>query len=158
MSSTPPPASAASTPSSQTPAAAAGQKDDNEGGHAHSAPHGGSLIEFGDEFAHLELVLDAGSGRLTAYALDGEAERPVRLAQPAIGLVLTVPDVLSPIDVTLTPVENALTGEKAGDTSQFAADVPTLKGRKMFRGSVTTLTIRGQSFARVGFEFPATQH
>jgi hypothetical protein len=139
------------------PPAAAGKNSDGEG-HAHAAPHGGSLIEFGDEFAHLELVLDAATGRLTAYALDGEAEKSVRLTQPSIVLSLTVPDVLSPIVATLEPVENALTGEKAGDTSQFSATVAELKGRKAFRGTVASLAIRGQSFSRVRFEFPATGH
>jgi hypothetical protein len=134
------------------------KKGDEEGGHEHAAPHGGSLVEFGDEFAHLELVLDSNTGRLTAYALDGEAEKPLRLAQPSIAVVVTLPDVLPPIEVTLTAVENALTGEKAGDTSQFTASVPELKGRKMFKGSVTALTIRGRSFARVRFDFPATGH
>jgi hypothetical protein len=104
------------------------------------------------------LLLDAATGRLTAYALDGEAEKPVRLAQPSIAMALTVPDVLSPIDVTLTPVENALTGEKPGDTSQFVTAVPELKGRKAFSGTVTSLAIRGQTFSRVRFEFPATGH
>ncbi len=31
-------------------------------GHEHAAPHGGTLIVLGDEFAHLELVLDPGTG------------------------------------------------------------------------------------------------
>jgi hypothetical protein len=147
---------AASTPS---PAAAkAEQKDAEEDGHAHTAPHGGSLIEFGEEFAHLELVLDRDTGRLTAYALDGEAERPVRLSQLAIALTVTLPDVLRPIPVELQPVENALTGEKAGDTSQFSTTVEELKGRSSFNGQVDNLAIRGRSFARVTFKFPATGH
>ena len=57
--------------------------------HEHHAPHGGSLQVFGKEFAHLELVLDAATGRLTAYALDGEAEGPVRLKQRLIRLRVT---------------------------------------------------------------------
>jgi hypothetical protein len=133
-------------------------KDGNGASHAHEAPHGGSLIELGEEFAHLELVLNAETGRLTVYALDGEAETPVRLAQPSIAMVVTMPNVLRPIDVTLEPVENALTGEKAGDTSQFVAIVPELKGRKAFRGTVTSLTLRGQLFSGVEFEFPSTEH
>lgn len=130
------------------PAPSAKQAD---GGHDHEAPHGGSLIEFGDEFAHLELLLNADTGRLTVYVLDGEAETPVRLAQPAIVLMVTVPDVLSPISVTLEPVENALTGEKAGDTSQFVATVPELEGRREFRGTVSSLTIRGRAFFESSF-------
>jgi hypothetical protein len=145
-----PPAAAAARPQLSE------QKGDDEG-HAHEAPHGGSLIELGDEFAHLELLLDTATGRLTAYALDGEAERPVRLAQSSIVMTLTLPDAPSPIGVTLAPVESALTGEKAGDTSQFAAVVAELKDRKAFRGTVAALAIRGQSFSRVEFSFPAPE-
>jgi len=126
--------------------------------HAHAAPHGGTLVELGDEFAHLELLLDKETGRVTAFALDGEAEKPVRLSQPAVTLRITVPDVLEPLDVELTAVENALTGEKAGDTSQFSATVPPLKGRDEFRGTITSIGIRGRSFARVAFRHPSAGH
>jgi hypothetical protein len=62
-------------------AAACGSRDVKSAGaaqtgavHEHTAPHGGSLVEFGEEFAHIELVLDSATGVLTAYVLDGEAE------------------------------------------------------------------------------------
>lgn len=112
-------------------------------------------MELGEEFAQLELVLDSATGGLTAYALDGEAERPVRLTQPAMALTITIPEVLAPISVDLQPVENPLTGEKAGDTSQFQAVVPELKGRRLFRGTVAIVTLRGQTFERVPFNVPA---
>jgi hypothetical protein len=38
--------------------------------HEHKAPHGGLLVEVGEEFAYIELVLDRTSGTLTAYMLD----------------------------------------------------------------------------------------
>lgn len=165
----PPPAAAAATtpaaevspvfePPAATEARQTPQEEADGEGHAHEAPHGGTLIELGEEFAHLELLLDAATGRLTVYALDGEAEQSVRLAQPSIAMSLAVPDVPSPIDVTLAPVESALTGEKAGDTSQFSAVVPGLQGRTAFRGTVASLAIRGQSFSRVEFAFPAAGH
>ena len=59
--------------------------------HEHHPPHKGTLVEFGEEFAHLELVLDPATGKLTAYALDGEAEKAVRLKQTEI-VVETAPD------------------------------------------------------------------
>lgn len=151
-----PPASAVATTAAEaTPAGM--QKADDEF-HDHEAPHGGSLIEVGEEFAHLELLLDAATGRLTAYALDGEAEQSVRLAQPSIVMSLAMPSVSSPVEVTLAPVENALTGEKAGDTSQFTAVVPALRGQTAFQGSVASLAIRGRTFSQVEFAFPATDH
>ena len=49
--------------------------------HEHHAPHHGALEVLGDEFAHVELVLDEKTGRLTAYVLDGEAENPRALQE-----------------------------------------------------------------------------
>lgn len=115
-------------------------------------------MEFGDEFAHLELVLDTKTGTLTAYTLDGEAEKAVRVTQSTIALAVTLPDILAPIPVDLQPVENALTGEKTGDTSQFRAVVPQLVGRSAFKGTVTALTVRGQAFTRTHFNFPGSGH
>jgi hypothetical protein len=57
-------------------------------GHEHHAPHDGTLVELGEEFAHLELVLNAQTGTLTVYVLDGEAEQSVRIAQPEIELTV----------------------------------------------------------------------
>src|SRR5580692_2910328 len=56
--------------------------------HEHKAPHGGSLVELGEEFGHVELVSDPGSGKITAYILDGEAEESVKIQQPELELQL----------------------------------------------------------------------
>jgi hypothetical protein len=161
--STPPSASSSSAdaPLQVTPAVEGGDED----GHEHAAPHGGTLVELGEEFAHLEILLDASTGTLTAYALDGEAERAVRLTQSSIALSLT-PPVLSAVEgpgglpnqVTLTGVSNALTGETAADTSQFSATVPALKGITAFEGSIKAVVVRGQQFHDVAFRYPSTGH
>jgi hypothetical protein len=146
----PPPPAAAAVAAEPTPAA------DEDHGHEHEAPHGGSLVEFGDEFAHLELVLDASTGTLTAYVLDGEAEQPVRLPVQGIDMRVTAPAGAAP--VRLLPVANALSGETVGDTSMFAATVPGLKGLSSFSGAVVELSVKGQTFTNVQFEYPATDH
>jgi hypothetical protein len=120
--------------------------------HEHRAPHGGALIELGDEAAHLELVVAPASGRLTAYALDGEAEAPVRLVQPEIGLAVVIDGRSERI--ALAAVASDLTGERVGDTSQFSAQVASLAGRSKFEGVVVDVTVRGQTFRNVAFRFP----
>lgn len=125
--------------------------------HAHMAPHGGALIELGDELAHLEIVLDPATGTLTGYTLDGEAEQPVRVAQPTIALAVTLPGQPA-LDVTLAAVPSSLTGETVGDTSQFRAVAPALVGARQFDGVVTTLAVRGQEFTHVVFRFPSEAH
>ena len=132
----------------------------NDGhGHEHTAPHGGTLIVLGDEFAHLELVLDPEDGTLRGYVLDGEAENPVRLDQPEIEIRIVVPDAAgnaygSELPLRLSAVYNILTGEKEGDTSEFAVRSERLKGVKQFGAVITAVTVKGREFHEVEFRFP----
>ncbi len=121
------------------------------GSHVHAAPHGGTLIVFGDEAAHLELVLDETSGKLTAYVLDGEAEKGVPIAQEFVEVEIEKPKTAS---LKLMPVENALTGEKAGSTSQFSVLSDELKGLSNFDANIKSLNVKGREFRSVHFNFP----
>lgn len=97
-------------------------------------------------------MLAAATGTLTAYALDGEAEQAVRLAQPAIELVVTKDG--APVRLTLQAVANELTGERAGDSSQFTVTSPELQQVARFEGRIQSINIRGQEFRDVSFRFP----
>ncbi len=119
--------------------------------HEHAAPHGGTLIAFGEEFAHLELVLDAASGQITAYALDGEAEKSVQLAQEVIEIEVEKPRKFT---FKLVAQENALTGEKPGATSEFRGQSDVLKNVKEFNAKINSITIRGREFKNTHFNFP----
>ncbi|MCY7376194.1 MAG: hypothetical protein LH472_09520 [Pyrinomonadaceae bacterium] len=121
------------------------------GTHEHRAPHGGTLIAFGEEFAHLELVFDSMSGELKAYALDGEAEKSVRLTQSEIEIEVEKPRRFR---VKLAAAENALTGEKKGATSEFRASSNELKNLKEFDAKIVSITIRGREFKNTHFNFP----
>jgi hypothetical protein len=137
--------------------AACGEKPAGPAGeppaHVHHAPHGGALEVLGDEAAHVELVLDAKEGRLTAYVLDGEAEKPVRIAQTSLRLTLRdLPGGGATVD--LAAVANPLTGETAGDTSQFAGASPSLRRAAKFDGVLATITARGMKFDGVAIGFP----
>jgi len=153
--STPPSASASPAAAPLQEAAAA--EGGGEEGHEHAAPHGGTLVELGEEFAHVELLLDSTTGTLTAYALDGEAERAVRLSQSAVVIAVITPGG-TPTDATLIGVSNALTGETDSDTSQFRAAVPALKGVTTFEGSIKAVVVRGQQFHDVAFRYPSAEH
>ena len=131
----------------------------NGHGHEHTAPHGGTLVVLGDEFAHLELVLDPEYGTLRGYVLDGEAENPVRLEQENIEIRIAVPDTAgnvpaSELPLGLSAVYNILTGEKKGDTSEFAVRSEKLKGLKQFSAVITAITVKGREFQEVEFRFP----
>lgn len=141
-----------STPATPSPTASSSAANvaKSNGEHEHSAPHGGTLVELGEEFAHLEIVLDAATGKLTAFALDGEAENAVRLKQPEIEITIVNPATV----VKLSGVANSLTGETASDTSEFAGQSDALKGAASFDGVIRAVTIKGQSFKGVTFNFP----
>lgn len=119
--------------------------------HEHRAPHGGTLVVLGEEFAHLEVVLDAAKERLTVYALDGEAEQSVSLAQKEIEIEVEKPQKFA---IKLEPKGNALTGETKGATSEFVGQNERLRNSKEFNASVKSITIRGREFKNVSFNFP----
>src|SRR5262245_1267113 len=58
--------------------------------HAEKGPHGGALVAIGEDDAHLEIVLDADTGTLKAYVLDGEAANPVAIKQENVQLAVTL--------------------------------------------------------------------
>lgn len=122
-------------------------------GHAHTAPHGGTLIEIGEHQYNLELVRDAAAGTLTAYVLDAHAEHVVRLALPQLVLIATINRAPSPI--TLVAVPNSATGETIGDTAQFTAQTDWLKSTSSFDGVIPSLEIRGTVFTNIKLHFPS---
>jgi hypothetical protein len=129
------------------------KEEEKKGGkHEHKPPHQGTLVEFGEEFAHLELVLDGVSGQVTGYVLDGEAEKPIRIEQKEIAL--KVKGKPSDFAVVLKAAGSALTGEKPGDTSEFNGQSDALKGLKVFDAAVVGVTVKGKQFKDVSFNYP----
>lgn len=142
---------ATSTPTA-TPVASLTPKSEKKGHtHEHKAPRGGTLVVFGNEFAHLELVLDAAAGKITVYVLDGEAEKSIQIAQEEIEIEIEKPKKFS---LKLLAVENALTGEKKGATSEFTVQSDELKGLKEFEAIVKSIKVKGREFTAEKFNFP----
>jgi hypothetical protein len=132
--------------------------------HHHTAPHGGTLVVFGEEFAHIELKLDNHTGKLTLWALDGEAENPLRLKSKTLSLQIRLDEKdqksaesaaqENPFMLTLQGVANPLTGETLEETSQFEGQSPSLKEVKHFYGLFPSIELRGKTFEKVEFKFP----
>jgi hypothetical protein len=120
----------------------------NHGGHAHTAPHGGTLVELGDHAYNVELLRDPAAGKLTAWILDAHAENFVRIASPAIEVVAMPGGKFTPL--SLAAVANPATGETVGNTSQFEVQADWLKTSGPFTG-IVTVEIRGTKFEKVGF-------
>jgi hypothetical protein len=138
------------------PESRGGAATDGDHAHGHSAPHGGALVALGDHFAHLELVFDAASGRITVYVLDGAARDGVRLAQDELRARIEVDHGELPL--VLEPVERALTGETRGDSSEFSGRAEGLAGATRFDLTIETIRVRGQDFAEVRIPYPDGDH
>ena len=121
-------------------------------GHTHTAPHGGSLFELGEHAYSLELVREAGEGKLIAYLLDGHAEQFIRIKATAFDATATVGGEHRPI--TFKAVANTATGETAGDTSQFEAEADWLKTTATFDLTLPHLEIRGNVYTNITLNFP----
>ena len=121
-----------------------------EHGHVHRAPHGGTLVVLAEESAHLEIVHDPAAGKLTAYVLDAHAEHGVRVEHPSLAVSVRRGDG-EPFEMALAAVANPLTGETAGDTSEFSATDERLRGPGPLEGSVVRLGVRGAVYAGLPF-------
>lgn len=132
---------------------ASGASGEEGSHHRHAAPHGGTLVVLGQEFAHLELVLDPETGELDVYVLDGEAERGVPVPQGRLEIEVRR-DAGPPFRLGLGPVENVLTGEREGSTSHFAGRFARLRAASRFEAEIRRIEVRGRTFEGVSFEFP----
>ena len=121
------------------------------GGHAHVAPHGGTLVEVGEHRYNVELVRDSTAGRLTAYILDAHAENFVRLKATEIAFVAMPAGQFTPLK--LRAVANPATGETVGNTSQFEVEAAWLKTAPAFSG-IFTVEINGMTFRDVEYAVP----
>lgn len=156
-SSEPAPAPPTAEPSpAPAPAAPAAAEEPGGDGHHHTAPHGGALLELGEHFSFLELVVDPATGRVTLYVLDGEAEKAVRVAHPNLTLTLIEPaGITAPL--TLEARASTLTGETVGDSSEFAGVLEALKGAAAVKARLATIVVKGQTFDGLELAWPGTE-
>jgi len=119
------------------------------GGHGHAAPHGGALVELGDHVAQVEIVVDGK--KMTAYVLDGHAEKAVRIEQKELVVHAVPRGAGAPIQARLVAVGSALSGEKPGDTSQFEG---AFDGPKAWDGLIEAVRVKGLDFKSVKFRYP----
>lgn len=137
--------------------------DSKEGGHHHAhgekGPHGGALVALGEEAAHVEIVLDAETGKLTAYVLDGAGKEAVAIKQPEIELTYSLiaddKDKKKSDDLEILQVKlAAVTPTAEGMASTFAGQADALKGQKEFKGVLPPLTINKAELKATEFQYP----
>ncbi len=91
---------------------------DAEHGHAHGhehGPHGGELIELGEEEYHAEVVFDEDSDKVTLYFFGGDAKSAVAIEAKELTLILSTKN--KPQTYTLAAVAQDADGD--GKSSRF---------------------------------------
>jgi hypothetical protein len=128
--------------------------------HADKGPHGGALVAIGADDAHVELVLDGETGKLTAYVLDGEAEKPVAIKQASLQLGITLPDedagekTKGGLPKDVFPLMLAAVDPQDGKASEFSGTADELKGVEHFDAALTSISVGDKSFKNVSFSYP----
>lgn len=89
------------------------QEHDHE--HGAKGPHGGGLIELGEEEYHAELVIDHDSHSLVVYVLGKDAKTPELVTATEI---TATPEGKEAVTLKATPQA----GEAEGKTSKFAVE------------------------------------
>jgi predicted small lipoprotein YifL len=120
--------------------------------HQHHPPHGGTPVVLGDEAFHLELVLDNQTGIMDAYVLDDEMEEFVRISAETFNVNAKLPGHQAVLQ--FKAVANRATGETVGDTSLFETQANWLKSTTNFDAVLPSLTVKGDTFTNISFNFP----
>jgi hypothetical protein len=115
--------------------------------HSHEeGPHGGHLVELGEEEYHAEVVLDAKTSNITLYILDSTAKKAAPIDAKEVKLELTIGGQPKSFAAKAVPDKD----DPAGKSSRFEigenADVKAnIKDEEDLKGSVTA-TIGGKTY------------
>jgi hypothetical protein len=114
--------------------------------HGEEGPHGGHLVELGEEEYHAEVVLDPKSAKITLYILDSTAKKPVPIDASEVKVELTMGGQPKPLVAKAAPDS----GDPAKKSSRFEiADNPdvkaNIKDEEDLKGSVT-VSIGGKTY------------
>jgi hypothetical protein len=119
-----------------------------EQSHEHEhGPHGGHLVELGEEEYHAELAFDPKTAKVTVYLLDSTAKNAAPIDAKEITLKLALDGKAEALALAAAPQS----GDPQGKSSRFEladnADVKShVKDEEDLKGSVTA-TIAGKSFS-----------
>lgn len=83
--------------------------------HEEKGPHGGSLVELGDEEYHAEFVMDEKANTATVYLLDGKAKEAVAIDSPDVLVNLKLEKMPKQVRLKALPVKT----DSKGKSSRF---------------------------------------
>lgn len=118
-------------------------KEGHEHGHDHpdKGPHGGNLVEWGEEEYHVELVRESKDKKMTAYIFDGEVKKAVPIEAATLDLYITQPGPVAKLKMTAEPQKE----DPAGQSSRFVASDDRLGSEKKLKGELGG-TVQGKRY------------
>jgi len=109
-------------------------------------------VTLGDEEAHIEFLVDAEAGTVTAWFFKPHMEQYLRIKAESFAVLAKLPD--GEAKLTFAAVPNAGTGETVGNTSQFVARADWLAGVESFDAVLLEVSVRGRVYRSVSFNYP----
>jgi hypothetical protein len=116
-------------------------KNGHKHDHPDEGPHGGALIELGDEEYHGELVRDPKEKKVTVYILDGEVKDAVPIDAKEVGLKVSN---LRPI-LNLTLKADPQKSDPEGKSSRFVGTHEQLGSGEKLKGEFS-VKIAGKDY------------
>ena len=95
------------------------EKPPAEHSHAKQGPHGGAVLEAGDDIVHVEFVHDPKAKSIRLYLIDDQLKPLAKIDQPPM---LNLIAGNEPRQIQLTPI--------AGESNGFQASDPALAGEE----------------------------
>jgi hypothetical protein len=124
--------------------------------HGQEGPHKGAIVVVAGHKLHLEFVLNAEDGKLTAYVLDSELKEGATLKQEEviIGFLAKAAEGAAGELKEPEEVKLAAVNAKDGAAGEFAGQSDKLKGLTEFDGQVMSVTFNDKKYEGVKFEYP----
>ena len=129
-----------------------GHDDSDAGPHHHDPPLGGAGVTLGDEEAHIEFLVDAEAGTVTAWFFTPHMERYLRIKAETFEVLARRAD--GEAMLTFAALANTGTGETVGDTSQFVARAHWLAAVEAFDAVLQEVSVRGSVYRSIAFSYP----
>jgi hypothetical protein len=123
------------------PAKTEGPKKPAAHDHPDKGPHGGPLIEWGEEQYHVEFTVDRAKKRATVYILDGNAKKAAPIAAESVTLTLSKPPA-GQITLKAEPQD----GDPKGQSSRFSGTDEKLAAESELEGEISA-TVGGTPFS-----------
>lgn len=120
-------------------------------GHYHEAPHGGTRVALGEKH-HMELVLNASSGAMQSYLLDGHMHEYVLIPPQTFEILGT--NSSGRETLVFHPVTTNQAGKASERTALFEAKSDWLTTNQNFGGLLRQITIQGKEYKNISFRFP----